>query len=141
MGKTYRAVCHTKCYWLETLWLVGEDYEGSAEPNHHFSEDGKIENPPPPPTAGDDPRSTKAIRQILKNKYSSTNPQSWPRKKLWQKLHEFETLQEMDEATSEGEPTTFKALCGYIAKSKAGCVAHERSCEKCGQLALPKVAV
>ena len=144
MGKAkeemiYEAVCHTKCYWLETLWQVGEVYKGSVEPNQHFSKDGKIDNPLPPPDAGADPRSTKTIIKVLKNKYASTNPKSWSRKKLWARLHEFETLQEQDEATSEAEPTIFSALCGYIAKSKAGCTAHERACEKCAELSLPRV--
>lgn len=141
MAKTYRGICHTTCYWLETLWNPGEVYEGELPLCKHFSEDGKKDPELPPPDPGADPRSTATIRKVLKNKYGSSHPSSWPRRKLWEKLNEFETAQERDEATSEGESHDFTALCGFLSKSKAGCTAHERACEKCAAMALPKVAV
>ena len=135
MSKTYKAVCHTMCYWLETLWRVGDVYEGSNEPNQHFSLDGKIDNPLPPPAASDDPRSNDEIRKTLKDKYGSTKPSSWSRKQIWAALKEFETAESRDEVTNPSTDSivieSFPAKCGFNAKSQAGLSAHERVCDKC----------
>lgn len=125
----YRAVCHTKCYWLETLWKPGDVYEGEFVPNKHFSEDGKIEPNLPPPDHGADRRSTKEIREILETVYDSHYPTDTKRKVLWRALNEFETATDRDFATS----VPFVAKCGFIAKNRAGLAAHERQCDECNQ--------
>ena len=131
----YKAVCHTKCYWQETLWKPGDVYEGSAKPCKHFSEDGKIDKPLPPPMACEDTRSNDEIRSILKDKYGSSKPSSWSRKQLWAALRQFETAESKDESTNPSDgvirPETFTAKCGFVAMSKAGAAAHERACAKC----------
>ena len=109
MAKVYKAICHTKCYWLETLWQIGEVYEGVYEPGKHFSADGKLDNPLPPPDAGADKRSNKEIREILKSKDNSTKPKSWSRKKLWAALNEFETAEGKDELTNPGTKPNVRA--------------------------------
>jgi hypothetical protein len=101
----YRAVCHTKCYWLNNLWSPGEVYEGDIEPGKHFSADGK--NPgAPPPSAADDPRSNVELRKILKEKYNATKPQNWSRKQLWQALRTLETAEAQDELTNPSDGVT-----------------------------------
>jgi hypothetical protein len=125
----YRAVCHTQCYWLNTLWRPGEVYEGNLEPIHHFSVDGKLDKPIPPPEPGLDPRPNKVLRaELIRAPFNFDAPKSWPRKKLWSKLQEFERAEEMDELTSTTEVET---PCGFIAKNSVGAAAHERQCEKC----------
>jgi hypothetical protein len=116
MGELYKAVCHTKCYWLETLWQVGEIYEGKIKPIKHFSSDGKIDKPVPPPNPGDDKRSNKEIRDTLRDKYGSTKPMSWSRKKLWAAIHEFETARDKDELTSPGKKHNITADTAKKAK-------------------------
>lgn len=96
----YKATCHTKCFWLDTLWEPGNVYEGHEPPNKHFSIDGKKDPEQPPANAGIDPRSTREIRRILRDVYGSTKPKSWTRKQLWQALHEFETGAAKDEAVT-----------------------------------------
>jgi hypothetical protein len=129
MAEVYRGVCHTTCYWLETLWLVGEVYEGDAPPNKHFSIDGKLDVPLPPPDAGGDLRSNIELRQELKRApFNFDAPKNWSRKKLWARLKEFERAEEIDELTST---TEIETPCGFIAKNTVGAAAHERQCEKC----------
>jgi hypothetical protein len=71
----YKAICHTKCYWLDTLWNPGDVYIGPAKPCHHFSKDGKRPNEDPLlMAAGDDPRSTKEMLTVLKRKYGVEPP-------------------------------------------------------------------
>jgi hypothetical protein len=131
----YKAICHTKCYWQETLWKVGDVYEGSEKPIEHFSKDGEMGKPVAPPVPGDDPRSTKEIIRLLKDKYHSSKPREWPRKKLWAALRDFETAASRDASTNPSTGSTviesFPAKCGFSAKSQAGLAAHERVCEKC----------
>jgi hypothetical protein len=127
----YREVCHTECYWLNTLWHVGEVYEGNLKPEFHFSEDGKLDKPLPPPEPGLDPRSNKVLRATLrKAPFNFDAPKEWSRKKVWAKLQEFERAEEMDELTSEPS-TEVQTACGFLAKNSAGAAAHERQCEKC----------
>ncbi len=73
--KIYRGVCHTKCYWMSTLWEVNDVYEGPAEPPKHFSKDGV--NPDEDPkvvAAGDDPRSTTEMLTVLKRRFGVDPP-------------------------------------------------------------------
>ncbi len=131
----YKAVCHTRCYWLETLWEVGDVYEGSIEPKYHFSKDGELDKPVAPPMACEDTRSTKEITRLLKDKYGSTKPSSWSRKQLWATLRGFETAESRDEVTNPSTGSivieSFPAKCGFVGKSQAGTSAHERACAKC----------
>ena len=100
----YKAICHTKCYWLETLWEVGEVYEGDILPNKHFSLDGSNPNPPPPEIHGDDPRSNLELRIALKkHPYNFTVPKSWSRKQMWNKLKDIERSWELDALTNPEE--------------------------------------
>lgn len=32
----YHAVCNKGCHWMGQHWRVGDEYHGTAEPNHHF---------------------------------------------------------------------------------------------------------
>ena len=71
MGKQkFTAICHTKCYWGETLWHIGEIYEGNMPipppADRWFSADGTTDNPEPPPIAGLDPRTNDELRVALK---------------------------------------------------------------------------
>lgn len=131
----YRAVCHTKCYWLENLWEVGEVYEGDIKPNKHFKMAGEPDPEKPPEGPSGDPRSTKELRETLENIMSV--PKSWSRKKIWAELKSREIAISKDELTNPSTGTTqiqsgvFLAACGFEAKSLAGKVAHERTCEKC----------
>jgi len=131
----YKAVCHTKCYWQETLWDIGDVYEGSEKPIKHFSEDGKIDKPVPPPMACEDTRSNNEIRRLLKDKYGSTKPSSWSRNQIWAALRQFETAESRDEVTNPSTGSivieSFPAKCGFVGKSQAGTSAHERACAKC----------
>ena len=135
MSDKIRGVCHTRCYWLETLWEPGEVYEGSDPLCKHFSADGKLDKPIPPPHPGDDPRSTNTIRNILKDKYNSDYPKHWSRKKVWAALIDFETMGSRDETTNPSTGSikieAVTAKCGFLAKSKAWLTAHERQCSKC----------
>lgn len=132
-----RSICHTKCYWNETLWKPGEIYEGS-EPvsfpaDRWFSSDGKIEHPEPPPIAGLDPRSNAELRSTLKmHPFNFTAPKSWTRKQMWEKLTEFEHAQARDAATAKDAEN--RAVCGFVSQSKAGALAHERRCKKCQEI-------
>ena len=128
-GYKYKAICHTKCFFKNTLWAPGEVYEGNDPPNKHFNEDGKVHGALPPRDAGMDKRSNEELRAILKKKFGSTKPKSYPRKKLWQTLKDFEAAAARDAATPEEDK--FFAKCGFQAKTLAGKVAHERTCEKC----------
>ena len=131
----YKAICHTRCYWLDTLWSVGDVYQGSEKPIKHFSSDGEMGRPVAPPVAGDDPRSNVEIRKILKDKYGSTKPSSWSRKQLWAALRAFETAESRDEVTNPSTGSivieSFPAKCGFVGKSQAGALAHERACAEC----------
>lgn len=127
MEYKYTATCHTKCYWLENLWHVGEVYQGNHKPNKHFNEDG-VSPEIPPPVPVDDPRSNVEIKAALK-RMGFTAPSSWTRKKLWSKEKELEMAMAKDALTSDKDK--FFAKCGFVAKTLAGVSAHERSCEKC----------
>jgi hypothetical protein len=132
MPETYKAVCHTKCYWLETLWEKGDVYKGTIEPIKHFSQDGKTENPKPPPNPGDDQRSNVQLRSALKkHPYNFKAPSRWSRKQLWSKLKELEIAVEKDELTNPEDK--FFAKCGFQAKTQAGVGAHERRCKICSE--------
>ena len=85
----YRGICHTTCYWLDTLWEIGEVYEGNIPPNKHFSEDGKKDAALPPPNAGSDRRSNLELREAIED-FGVNVPKSWTRKKLWARLKELE---------------------------------------------------
>jgi hypothetical protein len=126
----YKGICHTVCYWLDTLWQVGEVYEGSIPLIKHFSVDGEIDRPLPPPDAGSDPRSNKELRRSLKADYNFTAPRGYTRKQLWKKLMELESSSAIDELTSSDMPQ-YIASCGFEAKTNAGIGAHERHCETC----------
>ena len=132
-----RSICHTKCYWKETLWNPGEVYEGKepVEPpaDRWFSTDGKVDRPEPPPIPGLDPRSNDELRSTLKmHPFNFTAPKSWKRKQLWDKLTEFETAQARDAATAKDADN--RAVCGFVSASKAGALAHERKCKKCQEI-------
>ena len=135
----YKAVCHTKCYWLETLWEVGDVYEGSEKPCKHFSKDGEIGKPVAPPMACEDTRSTKEIIRLLKDKYNSQKPSSWSRQKLWAALRDFENAESRDESTNPSTGSivieSFTAKCGFVGKSQAGALSHERACAECKAIA------
>lgn len=96
----HRGVCYRECYWKETLWKPGEVYEGDDLPGKYFNTDGKSPELPPE-TAAADPRSNKEIREILSKKYNSSLPKSASRKKLWQRLHEFEIAESKDALTDD----------------------------------------
>ena len=129
----YTAVCHTKCYWLETLWDVGETYTGDIPPNKHFSDTGVNPNPPPPETVGDDPRSNIELRKALKrHPYNFTVPKSWTRKQMWGKLKDMERSWELDAATNPDKNNI--APCGFIGATNAGKLAHQRKCKKCEEI-------
>lgn len=73
--KIYKAICHTKCFWMDTLWEVNDIYEGPAKPPKHFSKDGKPPNEDPDVmAAGDDPRSTVEMLTVLKKKFGVDPP-------------------------------------------------------------------
>lgn len=129
----YTGICHTKCYWLDTIWDIGETYEGSIPPNKHFSTDGKKEVPDPPRNAGSDRRSNIELREALKqHPFNFSAPKSWTRKKLWEKLNDFEIALARDKATAKDAET--RAACGKIAASYAGRLSHERKCKKCQEI-------
>ena len=135
MGKELiKSVCHTKCYWRETLWDIGAIYEGSSPPPERwFSSDGKVEHPPPPPIPGLDPRSNVELRESLKkHPFNFSAPKSWTRKKLWEKLNDFEIDLARDKATAKDAET--RAACGRVAASFAGKLSHERKCKKCQEI-------
>ena len=138
MGKEkVRSVCHTKCWWGQTLWDVGDVYEGSspvpAPADRWFSSDGKVERPEPPPVAGLDPRTNVELRESLKkHPFNFSAPKSWTRKKLWEKLNDFEIDLARDKATAKDAET--RAACGRVAASFAGKLSHERRCKKCQEI-------
>lgn len=130
MDYKYRAICHTKCYWLDTLWEIGEIYDGDIPPNKHFSDDGKTDSSTPPPSPGRDPRPTIELKSILSSApFNYKIPTRWSRKQIWVKLAELESLYARDELTTESTDS-FECVCGFVSKSSAGLVAHKRSCEK-----------
>ena len=98
----YSAICHTPCYWLETLWIVGDVYEGDIEPIKHFSQDGKIDKPVAPKMAGDDKRSNVQLRKVLTDS-GFKPPKTWTRKQLWAKVCEIETAISKDALTNPSE--------------------------------------
>jgi hypothetical protein len=100
----FRKICHTKCYKYETLWDVGDVYEGDEDPGKHFSDDGINTKPEPPKLACDDPRSTVLMVKILKETFGVTMPKSRGRKKIWAKLHEMEKAAAQDEQTQDAAP-------------------------------------
>jgi hypothetical protein len=129
MAYKYSATCHTKCYWLENLWEVGEVYEGNEKPNKHFNQSGEAPEVPPP-TRMDDSRSNKELRDTLK-KLNFTAPEKSTRKELWSKLRDLEIAISKDELTNPSEK--FFAKCGFQAKTQAGVGAHERRCKICSE--------
>jgi len=137
MGKEtlIRKTCHTKCYVFDTLWSPGDIYEGKQDPGKHFSHDGKLDKPLPPSGPGDDPRPTTELRKILKDKFGSTKPSSWQRKQVWTALRDFETAESRDASTNPSTGSivieSFPAKCGFVGKSQAGALAHERACAEC----------
>jgi len=98
-----KKICHRKCYVFDTIWDVGDIYEGKEDPGKHFSDDG-MGNPEPPKIAADDPRSTAEMRDILKNKYGVTMRKNQLRKVVWAKLHEMELAAAQDVQTEELPP-------------------------------------
>ena len=132
MAYKYSATCHTKCFWLNNLWMPGEVYEGNEEPIKHFNQSGKAPDLPPP-DAGSDKRSNVQLRAALKkHPFNFTAPTKWIRKQLWAKLQELELAASKDALLSEDEK--FFAKCGFQGKSRAGVVVHERSCVKCNEI-------
>ena len=131
--KMYRSICHTKCYWLNNLWKPGQVYEGEIEPGKHFNADGKLDKPLPPANPGDDPRSNAELKMVLKKQHNFTVPTKWLRKQIWGKLKDLELAVSKDALTNEDE-SEFIARCGFKSKSKAGLVAHERTCSKCNPI-------
>ena len=97
----YKAICHTSCYWKETLWQIGEIYEGDDPPNKHFSKSGKTDPTLPPPDAGSDKRSNKQLRIDLKKDHNFSAPKNWTRKQLWGKIAEIERSQSIDALYAE----------------------------------------
>ncbi len=129
----HRGICHTPCYWKETLWIVGDVYEGDDPPNKHFSSDGEKDPEAPPPDAGSDPRSNLQLRKDLKeHPYNFTAPKSWTRKQMWAKFHEVDRALELDALTAKDSER--RALCGFIGKTHAGKLAHQKRCAKCQQI-------
>jgi len=103
--KLYRGICHTRCYWLDTLWEPGDEYEGTEPLGKHFSEEGMPEPEKPPRTAADDPRSNQDLRDELKEHPNNfTAPRSWKRKQLWEKLRDLEMLRSRDAAEEDAGP-------------------------------------
>jgi len=129
--KIYTAICHTTCYWLHTLWVIGDVYEGTFPPNKHFSIDGTKDPETPPDDAGSDPRSNRELRDLLED-FGKKVPRQWSRKKLWAELKEFEEIAEKDALIAEAKKV--HCACGFMAKNSAGSYAHERSCEKCQEI-------
>lgn len=95
----YTAICHTDCYWKNTLWLVGEVYEGDDPPGKHFSQDGIRKGPRVPLDPGTDPRSNVALRQILKD-HGVGVPPNWSRKQMWARVRQIEIAVSKDELTN-----------------------------------------
>lgn len=63
-------ICVRDCYYLETLWKVGNQLPEGEKPNKHFVALGEGEAIPEDPVAltpGDDKRSTKQIIKDLGN--------------------------------------------------------------------------
>ena len=96
--RPYKVVCHTKCFWLNTLWEPGDIYEGTDEPARdenkvmrYFSVDGK-----PPHTdktiraAGDDPRSTVEMLVTLSKKFGVEMPHDSLRVEVFEMLRKHE---------------------------------------------------
>ena len=98
--KMYKAICHTKCFWLDTLWQPGEVYEGEFEPGKHFNADGKLDKPLPPANPGDDARSNAKLKDELQ-KHNFKAPTKWGRKQLWAKLKDLEMARDKDELTDK----------------------------------------
>jgi hypothetical protein len=94
----YRAICHTKCFWMGTLWSEGDGYEGPVKPPKHFSKDGTSPNEDPAiRSAGDDPRSNVEMLGILKKKFGvelgpDENGRPPTRSKIYQVLKDRETV-------------------------------------------------
>jgi hypothetical protein len=86
------------------LWEIGEVYEGDIPPNKHFSADG-ISTSKAPPSAVDDPRSTKELKENL-IAVGMDVPEDWNRKKIWQKHKEMEDSMLKDELTNPSQETT-----------------------------------
>ena len=134
----FRATCHTRCFWRDTLWEPGEVYEGDEPPNKHFNETG-VSPEKPPPEAADDPRSNNELRAALKkHPFNFTAPSKWTRKQVWAKLREMEAMYEKDAVTSprqipnmNTDTPQYKAACGKICKTAAGLANHERRCGVC----------
>jgi hypothetical protein len=98
----YEAICFRKCYWLDTLWDIGEVYAGDIPPNKHFNETGKPDAELPPMDAGMDPRPTKELKAMLEA-LNFKIPTSWSRKRIWKKLVDLEIAIEKDELTNPSE--------------------------------------
>jgi hypothetical protein len=138
MAYKYSATCHKVCYWKENLWQIGEVYEGNDPPNKHFSKDG-IGPKEEPIDAGQDPMPNVEIKKRLKrHPFNFTVPRKWTRRQMWAKLKEMELAASKDELTNPEDK--FSAKCGFEAKSQAGLVTHERSCEICKGANLPNEA-
>ena len=139
----YEAICHTTCYWLETLWDVGEVYEGNVKPNKHFSRDGIKPDGLPAPTPGDDARSNDELVKAL-SAFGVRATKKMGRKKLWSKLVELENAALKDELINPSTGSTqidaeepemeYEAVCGYTSKTNAGALAHQRKCGKCREI-------
>jgi len=142
--KTYKGICHTTCYWKNTLWNVGEIYEGDEPFNKHFSVSGVREEPIIAPTPGDDPRSNVELRAVLQNDFNFRAPKNWTRKQIWNRLYELGNAQSKDallQAESDiAAGRAFKAPCGFLAKSGSGLGAHTRKCPRCAEIAAEKEA-
>ena len=127
----YKGICHTKCYWLNTLWDIGETYEGDLPLIKHFSDDGTKDAALPPPKAGSDPRSNAVLREEIEMMGVSV-PKNWSRKKVWARLKELQEAEARDAITAKA--SLVGAACGFEAKNLAGAKIHERQCEKCQEI-------
>lgn len=89
--------CIRDCYYNERYWSIGEVIEDTPgfedmPPNKHFLPLGAPNpmNDKPIVVSGDDPRSTKQIREDLESKYGIKKAKNTPRKKLFAAWREAE---------------------------------------------------
>lgn len=130
--KTYRykAICHTRCYWLETLWEPGDVYEGDHPANKHFNKTGYLDKDKAPSTdAGSDPRSTEELKIRLKL-YGMDIDDKWTRKQIWAKLS-LADEQAVKDALTDSEAGMVVAKCGFKARTASGLANHQKSCGLC----------
>ena len=151
-------VCQTKCYYLETLWMVGDELPPGLEPNKHFVRSGEFqkETPPPKMTAGDDARPTSVIIDRLKKVFGISVEPGTSRKEAWKLEQEMDagkkepkngkpakSSDEKKKDTPPVDPSTLAPFCNMSADELNGMKCKEISdhCKAKYGVAVPSAGI